>query len=466
MNIIPVILSGGSGTRLWPLSRRSKPKQFLRFGRERSLFQDTVVRCQSKLFDAKPIVVGADDHRFMIAEDLQELGVSADIILEPVGRSSCAAIAAGCLLASGRDRTAMVLALAADHHLPDKDAFATAVEQASADALDGKLVTFGVRPDRPATGYGYIKPGSMLRSASQVEAFIEKPDAEKAERLVGEGCLWNSGNFLFRADAFLGELEELQPAIRDRVGRSLTDAKVDLDFLRLDRAQFEAVPSKSVDHAVFEHTKKAAVLPVDYEWSDIGSWDALADTLPHDAAGNALIGEAAYQDSSGNIVHSEGVLTAMIGVTDAVVVATRDVVLVADRKAAEQVKPLVEKLMASGRIEANEATQIFRPWGNYERLETRHGYQVKRITVKPGGILSLQKHQHRAEHWVVVSGTADVTIGDEVHKLEANQSIYVAAGTPHRLANHGDEPVVLIEVQTGSYLGEDDIVRLEDIYGR
>lgn len=464
--VIPIVLSGGSGARLWPLSRASRPKQFLSFGAERSLFQDTILRCGAAVFDARPIVVGADGHRFLLAEDLLRIGVDADILLEPVARNSCAAIAAGCLQALERSADAVVLALAADHRIPDAGAFADAVAEALVDAEAGRLVTFGIRPHRPATAYGYILPGRRLHRAAAVERFVEKPTPELAERYLAEGCLWNSGNFLFRAEAFLGELERLHPEILAAVREAHARARVDLDFLRLDRAAFAQAPSISVDHAVMERTDRAAVLPVAYRWSDVGSWDAVCDVLAGDAGGNAVVGDATILDGGGNLVHSEDRLTALVGVDDMVVVSTPDCLLVAAKSRAEDVKPLVARLQAQARPEAVEGLAVFRPWGHYERLAAEGGYQVKRLVVKPGGVLSLQRHRHRAEHWVVVRGAAEVTIDGEVRTLTANQSVDVPVGAVHRLANREQEPAVLIEVQTGGYIGEDDIVRLEDVYNR
>ena len=465
MGIIPVILSGGSGTRLWPLSRASKPKQFLGFGTKHSLFQETLLRCHDDLFDRRPIIVGAEAHRFLLAEDLLEIGVEADILLEPAARNSCAAVAAGCLRALQRDGEAIVLVLAADHHIPDAGEFSAAVALASGDARAGRLVTFGIQPDRPATGYGYIRPGGKLEATFKVEAFVEKPSHDMATDYVSQGYLWNSGNFLFRAASFIEELERLQPRVLAAVEKALSAARRDLDFVRLDTVFGEA-PSISVDHAVMEHTGKAAVLPVSYAWSDVGSWDAVLDIAERDGGGNAVIGHAVIEAGSNNLVHSERRLTTLLGVDDLVVVTTADAVLVVGKSKAESVKELVKNLQQAGRAEATEAQQIFRPWGNYERLDMESGYQVKRITVKPGGVLSLQKHRHRAEHWVVVQGEAEVTIDGKVTTLMANQSVYVPLGSVHRLANRGDVPVVLIEVQTGDYLGEDDIIRLEDTYNR
>ncbi len=465
MHVVPVILSGGAGSRLWPLSRASKPKQFLSFNGERSLFQQTIQRCRGGIFDPRPIVVGADDHRFLLAEDLLRIGVDADILLEPLARNSCAAIAAGCLHAQARSADATVLVLAADHHIPDASAFAAGVADGLADARAGHLLTFGIRPDRPAASYGYILPGGQLEKAAAVARFVEKPSQEEARRYVAEGYLWNSGNFLFRADAFLSELGRFEPELLAAVRAAHETAQTDLDFLRLGPI-FAQARSVSVDYALMEKTAAAAVLAVDYIWSDVGSWDAVADTLPGDACGNTVVGDAVIVDATGNIVHSQDRLTALVDTHDMVVVSTRDCLLVMPKSRAEDVKPLVARLQAEARAEAREGLQIFRPWGNYERLDVGSGYRVKRIVVSPGGTLSLQKHRHRSEHWVVVKGEAETRVGEDVRTLRPGQSVYVPLGAVHRLANRGTEPVVLIEVQTGGYLGEDDIVRLEDVYNR
>ena len=466
MNIIPVILSGGSGTRLWPLSRRSKPKQFLSFTSGRSLFQETALRCVGTPFSARPIIAGADDHRFLIAEDLLEIGIQADILLEPASRNSCAAIALACLLASERSSDAKVLILASDHAIPDNEAFRRSVAHAASLADEGMLVTFGVKPSRPATGYGYIKPGSAKGRGFRIDEFVEKPDLATAERYLESGYLWNSGNFLFRAADFLSELAHLAPDVHAAVSEAFAARHMDLDFIRIDEPAFSKSPSISVDYAVMEKTRKAAVFPIEYFWSDVGTWDAVGEVNAADSKGNVTLGDTALYDSCGNVVHSQGRLTAMIGAENLVVVSTRDAVLVADRSKAESVRTLVDKLQQAGRREAVEALQNFRPWGNYEQLDISGNYQVKRIMVKPGGVLSLQKHRHRAEHWVVVSGQAEVTIDTTVRTLKANESAYIPLGSVHRLANPGSEPLVLIEVQTGTYFGEDDIIRLEDTYNR
>ena len=386
--------------------------------------------------------------------------------MNPFARNSCAAIAAGCLQALSRDKDAVVLVLSADHHIPDREAFGHAVSSSLDDVAQGYLMTFGVKPNHPATGFGYIKPGEALLQARKVVNFTEKPDAERAAGLIATGHLWNSGNFLFLAERFMDELHHHEKTIHDAVNAALSDAQADLDFIRLDEDAFAKATGIAVDRAVFEKTDKAAVMPVSYEWSDIGSWDELIKVMPADADGNVAVGDVAIIGGEGNVVHSEGHLTALIGIEDTVVVSTRDVVLVMSKSQAEDVKTLVASLTLADRREANEALQMFRPWGNFEQLEKADGYQVKRITVRPGGVLSLQSHQHRSEHWVVVNGSAEVTIGEITLTLESNQSIYVPAGTKHRLANRGSAPIVLIEVQTGSYLGEDDITRFEDVYGR
>ncbi len=468
MNIIPIILSGGSGTRLWPLSRESKPKQFLSFGGDHSLIQDTALRCQGEIFDPRPILVCAESHRFLIAEDMRDIDVEADILLEPLRRNSCAAIAAGCLSALQRTSDAVVLVLAADHAIPDQQAFANAVSSALGDAENGNLVTFGIKPTKPATGYGYILPGRLLAKdgCSTVKAFVEKPDRETALDYLKDGYLWNSGNFLFRAQSFIDELARLEPEILAAVRKAYEKAGRDLDFLRLDADAFKQSPSISVDYAVMERTDKAAVFPVDYKWSDVGSWEAVWEVMPKSDQGNVTIGDGEIVNGTNNLVHSRGKLTTLVGVDNIAVVSTRDAVLVTSKAEAENVKKLVINLQKNGRTEANEALQIFRPWGNYECLDIGNGYQVKRIVVTPGGTLSLQKHRHRAEHWVVVQGKAEVTIDDNIQILEPNQSVYVPLGSVHRLANREAEPVVLIEVQSGDYLGEDDIIRLEDVYNR
>lgn len=465
--IIPVILSGGSGTRLWPLSRASRPKQFLSFGTKHTLIQETALRCRSEIFDPRPIVVGADAHRFLLAQELRDVGVAADILLEPLSRNTCPAIVVGCLQAMARDPAALVLVLAADHFIPDAGAFAAAVRKAAWDAELGFLVTFGIKPRHPATGYGYIAPGNVdYGNTRAVSAFIEKPDPATAEQCVADGYLWNSGNFLFQAETFLSETARLAPDIHAAAAAAFRNATPDLEFLRLGHDAYAGSPAVSVDYAIMEKTPRASVLPVDYDWSDVGNWNAVWTLRQPAADGNAVVGDGVVLDGRGNLIHSEDRLVTLLGVDDVAVVATRDSILVTSRNCSEDVKTLVSKLEAQGRWQAREALQMFRPWGNYEQLDVGDGYQVKRLTVNPGGILSLQRHRHRSEHWVVVSGEVEVTIGSNMSRVLPNQSVYIPAETNHRLANDGNVPAILIEVQTGSYLGEDDIIRLDDVYNR
>lgn len=437
-------------------------------GGERSLFQSTVLRCSNGSFYQRPIVIGANDHWFLIAEDLAVLGIQADILLEPMQRNSCAAIVAGCLRAQERDENAIVLVLAADHAIKNEAGFNDTITNAVEAANQGYLITFGIQPDYPSTGYGYILPdsNSVIDGGSLVSRFVEKPDESLAKQYLEEGYLWNSGNFMFRADSFLNEAARLVPDIVDAVFKAHELKKVDLDFLRLDEASFERSPSISIDYAIMENTNKAVVFPATHDWSDIGTWNSVWRNLPKDEASNAILGDAAIKDGKNNLVHSQDRLTTLVGINDTIVVVTRDAVLVSDQSQSELIKEVVGDLNASGREEATTALQVHRPWGNYEQLDKGEGYQVKRIEIKPNGVLSLQKHEHRAEHWIVVQGRPEITIDGNIQTLEPNQSIYIPLGSVHRLANRNDEPVVIIEVQTGNYLGEDDIIRLEDDYNR
>jgi len=461
-----VIMSGGAGTRLWPLSRKGKPKQFIKFGSENSLLQNTVLRCSGNGYLEKPVILGANDHRFLIRQEMDALEKEAEIILEPVARNTCAAITAAALFQLDADSEVPILVVAADHWIEDQGAFAQAVEDASVLAQEGNLVTFGVKPTYPSTGYGYIMPGAQQGNGYSVQQFIEKPDSKRAEEFIANGYLWNSGNFLFKPGDFLDEMKRLQPEIYTHVKSAYARKEIDLGFHRLNLQSLTECPSVSVDYAVMEKTSKAVVLPVDYTWSDIGNWNELeAFGVPH-SDGNIGFGNAYFYETKNTLVHSEGKLTTTLGLDNKIVVTMKDVVMVADKAYSQQVKHLVDALAKENREEVTEAAQVFRPWGNYESLDSDEGYQVKRIVVNPGGVLSLQKHQHRAEHWVVVSGIAEVTIDDKVLLLNPNQSIYVPQGSVHRLANRGEDPVILIEVQTGNYLGEDDIIRLEDVYNR
>jgi len=465
--ITPILLAGGAGTRLWPVSRDSFPKQFLPLVGDRSTYQETLLRVQGVGF-APPIVITGPQFHFFARRQAEEVGVEATVIIEPLRRDSGPAIAAATAVARQRDPQAVVLALAADHIILDPQAFRDTCLIGLKAAEHGAIVTFGIKPTEPKTAYGYIKPGAALAESSvrKVEQFVEKPDAPTAARYVTEGYLWNSGNFLFRADVLLSELSRLEPKMAQAVEASVTGATDDLGFLRLDAEPFARAPQKSIDYAVMERTDRAAVVEGNFRWSDIGSWDALFDVRPRDPQGNVAQGHLVTIDAQDCVVHSERHLTALIGVKDLVVVATQDAVLVAPRERAQEVKSLVDRLKAEKRSEATDHPRVHRPWGYYESIDTGERFQVKRIVVVPGGVLSLQKHRHRAEHWVVVRGTAEVTIGDTVKAVHENESIYIPIGSLHRMANQGRIPLELIEVQTGSYLGEDDIVRLEDIYKR
>ena len=467
--LTPVIMCGGAGTRLWPVSRESMPKQFVQLIGDRSTFQQTIARVSDPdLFD-RPIIITNGDFRFIVAEQLRELGIEADIVLEPMRRDSGPAVAVAAALAARRDGNATVLMLAADHIVRKTAEFHAACRSAAAAAAKGLIVTFGIRPTSPATSYGYIRPGAKLNGAATlaVEAFVEKPDAETAARYLAENYLWNSGNFTFRASVMLEEIERFEPAMADAARAAVAGVTRDLDFTRLAAEPFARAPKKSIDYAVMERTKLAAVIPADIGWSDIGSWDAVWEELPRDEAGNATSGPTVVLDSRNSLVRAEdNVLTAVVGLDDVIVVATGDAVLVAARDKANNVKALVEQLRAQNRREAVEHRRIYRPWGYYQGVDIGARYQVKRIMVKPGARLSLQKHFHRAEHWVVVTGTAEVTVGDKVYTKHENESVYIPIGSVHRLANPGKIALELIEVQVGAYLGEDDIVRLDDVYGR
>lgn len=467
--IRPVILSGGAGTRLWPASRDTLPKQFLKLFGPRSTLQDTVKRVGDSSLFFRPLIVTQRDYRFLVREQLEEIGADAEIVLEPARRDSGPAVAAAAAIAAAEDPKALLLVLAADHVLAEPSLFVTTVCAARTAALNGRIVTFGIRPDHPATGYGYIRPGAMLDDAAPaygIESFVEKPDAVTAERYLAEGYLWNSGNFLFRADVFLAEYAEFEPKSAQAVAAAVREAAVDLGFRVLDAAFFSAAERKSVDYAVMERTRRGAVIPAEYGWSDVGGWGAVWTLSPHDAQGNVAKGDPTLLDVRNSLVVNDNGAVAVLGMNDVIVVVENDAVLVAARDRAEDLRPLVEKLRAAGRPEADSHSRVHRPWGSYQALDRGDRFQVKRIVVKPGSRMSLQRHEHRAEHWVVVRGTARVTIGEEVRMVYENQSIFVPMGVVHRLENPGKIPLELIEVQTGSYLGEDDIVRIEDDYRR
>ncbi len=472
VEIVPVILSGGSGSRLWPLSREAFPKQFWPLlAPDRSMVQQTAARASGPGF-AAPVVVVGEAHRFLVAEQLREAGIAgARILLEPEGRNSAPAIAAAAALVAETAPDAVMWIMAADAAIADVAALHAALARAVGAARAGRIATFGMRPDAPETGYGYIEPGAALPGldrVAEIARFVEKPDAATARAfLEGGRHLWNSGMFVATAATLLAELAAHAPEVLAAARAAVAGSTRDLDFARLGADAFRQAPSISIDHAVMERTARAAVVPAEgLGWSDVGSWDSLWKASPRDAAGNALHGPVEALDSRGCLVRSEGVLTAVLGLEDAVVVATDDAVLVTTRARSQDVKRLVERLRAQGRKHATEHRRMYRPWGHYEGLILGDRFQVKQIVVRPGGKLSLQKHHHRAEHWVVVRGTARVQRDAESILLSENQSVYLPLGCVHRLENPGMIPLALIEVQVGSYLGEDDIVRLEDTYGR
>jgi mannose-1-phosphate guanylyltransferase/mannose-6-phosphate isomerase len=467
--IVPVIMCGGAGTRLWPISRESMPKQFVPLVGPDSTFQQVLARINDKeLFD-RPIVITNSDFRFVVAEQLRERGIEADIVLEPVRRDSGLTVAVAALLGAMRDTDAIVLVLAADHVIRKPDEFRAACRQAAGAAAQGHIVTFGIAPTHPATNYGYIRPGAPLDGTivRAVDAFVEKPDAATAAGYVADHYLWNSGNFLFQAATMLAEIERFEPEMAQAAKEAVAGVERDLDFVRLAAEPFARAPKKSIDYAVMERTRRAAVVPADLGWSDVGSWSAVWELLDRDRDGNAIEGPAVVMDTRNSLVRSdESVLTTVVGLDSVVVITTADAVLVASREKSEDVKALVEQLKSQSHRAAVEHRRIYRPWGYYQDIDLSERYRVKRIVVKPDRKLSLQKHFHRSEHWVVVKGTAEVTVGTDVRNVHENESIYIPLESVHRLANPGRIPLELIEVQVGSYLGEDDIVRFDDAYGR
>lgn len=465
--ITPLIMCGGAGTRLWPASREGRPKQFLRLFGPLSTFQETVRRVSDPSLFGRPVVITNAQYRFLVAEQLQEIGAQADILLEPMRRDSGPAIAAGASYAQRAGEDAVVFAIAADHVVGDTAAFVNDCRIALGVAKDGRIVTFGISPNRPATEYGYIQRGEKLsEQLSEICQFVEKPDTETAKRYISEGYLWNSGNFVFRADVLLGEYRSVDAQTVEAAAAAVEQAGTDLGFVTLEPGAFGRATAMSIDYAVMERTRRAAVLPASYEWSDVGSWDAVWELADKDAAGNSLHGPGVFVEARDSYAASDKALISLFGVKDVVVVASEDAVLVADRKSTAGMKQLVQRLKEVARPVTEDHLKVHRPWGNYQSLDSGARYQVKRIVVKRGGRLSLQYHNHRAEHWVVVRGTANVTIGNEIKTLHENESIYIPMGTPHRLENPGKIDLELIEVQTGSYLGEDDIVRIEDDYRR
>lgn len=467
--ITPVILSGGSGSRLWPMSRAAYPKQFLALSGDQTLIQQAALRVCGPGYTA-PIIVSNEEHRFVVAEQLRQIGCEpAAILLEPVGRNTAPAVAVAALQAEalGYD---LILVMPSDHVIRDQVAFDTAIRNAAQAAQSGALVTFGITPDQPETGYGYIRAGAELGSDAgvhRVDAFVEKPDRATAEAYLTEGnYLWNSGIFLFSARAYLEELKQTDPDMLAGCEVAFKGSTRDLTFCRLDKAAFTGVHADSIDYAVMEKTQKAAVVPVDMGWSDLGAWSALWEIGDKDARGNVTRGDVVLADVADSYVRAEDRLVAVVGLDNVAVITTDDAVLVARRDRVQDVKTIVDQLKQAGRAEATLHSTVHRPWGSYRGIDAGERYQVKRITVAPGAQLSLQMHHHRAEHWIVVSGMARVTRGEDVFLLSENESTYIRPGQVHRLENPGKLPLHLIEVQSGGYLGEDDIVRFEDGYGR
>ena len=469
--MIPIILAGGSGTRLWPLSRELYPKQFLSLTSDRTMLQDTVGRVAGIPGIESPIVLCKDEHRFLVGEQLQQIGVEVGaIILEPVGRNTAPALAVAALqsLAVGEDP--VLLVLPSDHVISDQDSFRKAAVAGEQLAQQGRLITFGIVPGCAETGYGYIRRGSELTEGSgafRVDSFVEKPDLDTAQRYLDSGdYLWNSGMFMFKASSLLEEMDKYAPEITAACRKAFDKKTYDLDFLRLDKQAFSECPDDSIDYAVMEKTSEAVVVSLDCGWSDVGSWSSLQEVSDNDVDGNALKGDVIARDTSGCYLRAESRLLAAVGLRDHIVIETSDAVVVAPRERSQDVKMIVEQLRADNRSETVLHRRVYRPWGSYEGVDSAERFQVKRITVKPGACLSLQKHQHRAEHWVVVKGTAKVTLGDEVITISENESTYIPVGEKHRLENPGKIDLELIEIQTGAYLGEDDIVRFDDVYGR
>lgn len=466
--IIPVVMAGGSGSRLWPLSRELMPKQFLTLHGERTMLQNTLGRLQG-LTTAAPMLICNEDHRFIAAEQLRQIGqLNHNIILEPVGRNTAPAIALAALAATAHGDDPLLLVLAADHVIQQDAEFRRVVEQATPLALAGKLVTFGIVPTHPETGYGYIRRGESLADNSfAIAQFVEKPNKTTAENYLESGeFYWNSGMFLFRASVYLAELEKNRADILAACKTAMAATQADLDFIRVDKAAFAACPDDSIDYAVMEKTAHGVVVALDAGWSDVGSWSSLWDVRAKDEFGNATTGDVLSVNSHDNLVFAETGLVATVGLKDTIVVQTKDAVLVAAKDQVQDVKTIVQQLKAKGRTEHKIHREVYRPWGKYDSVDNGARYQVKRITVKPGEKLSIQMHHHRAEHWIVVSGTANVTVDGKDTLLTENQSIYIPVGAIHALENPGKIPLELIEVQSGSYLGEDDIVRFSDRYGR
>ena len=465
--IVPLIMCGGAGTRLWPASRENGPKQFLPLFGQHSTFQETLRRVSDPVLFGRPIIVTNARYRFLVAEQLGAIAVEADILLEPVRRDSGPAILAGAAFASRRDGDAIIVALAADHIVTDSHAFVEVCRKAREAAQDNQIVMFGMRPTRPATEYGYIRAGEAIGpGVFAIERFVEKPDAKTAANYVAENYLWNSGNFVFRADFLIEEYRRFEPDSAAAVTAAVDTASSDLEFEILDPEAFERATAKSIDYAVMERTTRAAVMPVSYGWSDVGSWHTVWELSARDTDGNTAQGSAVFINARGSYVAAEKQFVALSGLDNVVVVATDDAILVARREDGEGLRQVVKKVNSVAPTLTRDHLKVHRPWGSYRSVDQGDRFQVKRIVVKQGGRLSLQMHHHRAEHWIVVRGTARVTIGNNVSVLHENESIYVPIGARHRLENPGKIDLELIEVQTGSYLGEDDIVRIEDDYHR
>ncbi|HUO55237.1 MAG TPA: mannose-1-phosphate guanylyltransferase/mannose-6-phosphate isomerase [Rhodoblastus sp.] len=466
--IIPVIMCGGAGTRVWPASRETMPKQFIPLLGTLSTFQETLLRLDPDIFD-EPAIVTNHDYRFLVQEQMKEIGVAGDIILEPERRDSAAAVAVACEVASQRSSDAVVAVFAADHAVRNVEAFRALCRKAGEAAAQGYIVTLGIQPTHPATGYGYIRPGALAvpeAGVAKVEAFVEKPDLATAEHYISQGYLWNSGNFFFRADVMRRELQTFQPEIAAAAAEAFASSRRDLGFMALDASSFGRAPKTSIDYAVMERTSHAAVIPAEIGWSDVGNWQAVWELSDRDQHGNSVRGKGVVMDAQNVHIRSDDCLTTVLGVDDVIVVTTDDAVLVLNAQYGDKVKQLVDDLKRRKLKEAQEHRRVYRPWGYYQSIDGGDRHQVKRIVVKPGHKLSLQKHYHRAEHWIVVRGAAEVTRDNEVTMIHENESIYLPMGSVHRLVNPGKIDLELIEVQTGSYLGEDDIVRLEDIYHR
>lgn len=468
MKILPVVMAGGSGTRLWPLSRSLYPKQFLSLVDDASLLQGTLLRLEN-LDCTTPLIISNNEHRFIVAEQLRQAGiVDFDIILEPMGRNTAPAIALAALHALRDGDDPIMLVLAADHVIKNVDAFCSSVTLAQRQAVDGKMVTFGIVPTHAETGYGYIRQGKeVLESVFEVDAFVEKPDQSTAEAYLCDGhYLWNSGMFMFKASVYLSELEKFRPDILSVCKKAMSGASSDLDFIRLEDSVFAACPDESIDYAVMEKTSHSVVVPMDAQWCDVGSWSSLWDISTKDDNGNVTHGDVIYHNSNNNYVYAENSLVATIGTDNLVIVQTKDALLIAKQDQVQNIKKVVDVLKREKRSEHISHREEYRPWGRYDSVDQGGRYQVKRITVKPGERLSTQMHYHRAEHWVVVAGTAKVTRGDDVFLVSENESTFIPVGVVHTLENPGKVPLEVIEIQSGTYLGSDDIVRFDDKYGR